>query len=142
MRLFLSLLLALLGTVAVSAQINATVYPSEAYEVEKFEDYSTGTPLFFNKSLNTGKAQRLAFSVFNTSSWLTVEIGFTCENPLDGYKEHVSFHVEPYHQSDRCEFISTGMLNYSYMWDTELTTLFNSAYEFEAYWIYQVLNLY
>ncbi len=141
MRLLLSLFLALIGTIAVSAQINATVYPSETYEMEHLVDYSyNACPYFFTKNLNTGKAQRLAFSAYNPSVE-PISLSFTCENPADDFKEHISFWLQPYHQSDRYEFISTGMMNYSYCWDTQLVVSWPHGFDFYAYWIYQVLNL-
>ncbi len=141
MRTVLSFVLILIGALASNAQINATVYPSETYEMETFSDFGMqGCPKFFNKFFTTGLAQQLAFSVYN-KSYDDVSLSFTCENPADGFKYHDSFFARAYRQSDRYEYISTGMLNYSYFWDTELIIHFPAGYNFEAYWIYQVRNL-
>ena len=141
MRIFLSFLLVLLGTIGVSAQINATVYPSETYIMETIDyDGWSGVPYTYEKNIDTGKANRLAFSAYNPSTQ-AISMSFTCVTWLDGYKTRYPFVLDPYHQSDRYEVSCTPVFGYSNYWETEITVTYPVSFKFDAYWIYQVLNL-
>ncbi|MCM1028738.1 MAG: hypothetical protein NC342_00015 [Pseudoflavonifractor sp.] len=143
MRIFLLFIGLMMAVVSASAQAHVTIFPNEGCVEDHYEDMSGWNyPASFKNYINAGKAQTLYFVAFNQCYGAdTLILDIVCENLGDNFKYNDTVYVEPYHESSRLSFISTGMLNGSYEWETEVTVTYPVGYDFYTYWIYQRLGL-